>query len=522
MIEVRDVRLPLDGNLKTACAKKLGVRPSDVIEAVLLRRSVDARKRSDVHFLVSAAVSLRNGEERFSPYVPRSYPLPEPLERRPKYRPVVCGAGPAGLFAALTLARAGAEPLLIERGGSVEERREDMERFLRTRVLDTESNVQFGEGGAGAFSDGKLTTGTHDIRGLRVLRDLAAAGAPEEILWQAKPHIGTDRLPATVQGLRRMILENGGEVRFRTRLTDLRVVNGTLTGVTLRSGDREEFFPTDTLILAAGHSARDLFELLHAAGAEMIQKPFSMGVRCEHPQELIDAAQYGSFAGHPALGAADYKLSTRLGNGRGVYTFCMCPGGTVVAAASEDGGLAVNGMSTFARDGRNANAAILCEVRPSDFGSSHPLAGVELQRTWERAAFLAGGGDWRAPAQLMGDFLAGRASSGPGSVMPTYPLGVRFRTLEGCLPGFVLESLREAVPVFARKLKGYDLPDVVLTGVESRSSSPVRICRDESGQSNIRGLFPCGEGAGYAGGILSAGADGIRQAEKVLARFRDL
>ena len=522
MIEVRDVRLPLDGNLKAACARKLGVKPSDILETVLLRRSVDARKRGDVHFLVSAAVSLRNGEERFSPYVPRSYPLPEPLERRPTFRPVVCGAGPAGLFAALTLARAGAEPLLIERGGSVEERREDVERFLRTRVLDTESNVQFGEGGAGAFSDGKLTTGTHDIRGLRVLRDLAAAGAPEEILWQAKPHIGTDRLPAAVQGLRRMILENGGEVRFRTRLTDLRVVNGTLTGVTLRSGEKEDFFPTDTLILAAGHSARDLFELLYASGAEMIQKPFSMGVRCEHPQELIDAAQYGSFAGHPALGAADYKLSTRLGNGRGVYTFCMCPGGTVVAAASEDGGLAVNGMSTFARDGRNANAAMLCEVRPSDFGSEHPLAGMELQRTWERAAFLAGGGDWHAPAQLMGDFLAGRDSSGPGSVLPTYPLGVRFRSLDGCLPGFVLESLREAVPVFARKLRGYDLPDAVLTGVESRSSSPVRICRDESGQSNIRGLFPCGEGAGYAGGILSAGADGIRQAEKALSRLRDL
>ena len=522
MIEVRDVRLPLDGDLKTACAKKLGVRPADILETVLLRRSVDARKRGDVHFLVSAAVSLRNGEERFSAYVPREYPLPETLERKPKYRPVVCGAGPAGLFAALTLARAGAEPLLIERGGSVEERREDVERFLRTRVLDTESNVQFGEGGAGAFSDGKLTTGTHDVRGLRVLRDLASAGAPEEILWQAKPHIGTDRLPAAVRGLREMILVNGGEVRFRTRLTDLRVENGTLTGVTLRSGEKEEFFPTDTLILAAGHSARDLFDLLYNAGAELIQKPFSMGVRCEHPQELIDTAQYGSFAGHPALGAADYKLSVHLANGRGVYTFCMCPGGTVVAAASEDGGLAVNGMSTFARDGENANAALLCEVRPSDFGSDHPLAGVEMQRRWERAAFLAGGGNWNAPAQLMGDFLSQKPSTGPGSVSPTYPLGVRFRSLDGCLPGFVLDSLREAVPLFARKLKGFDLPDAVLTGVESRSSSPVRICRDESGQSNIRGLFPCGEGAGYAGGILSAGADGIRQAERALARLRGL
>ena len=521
MIEVRDVRLPLDGDLRSACAKKLGVKPSDVVETVLLRRSVDARKKTDVHFLVSAAVSLRHGEERFPVYVPRSYPLPDRLEKSPKRRPIVCGAGPAGLFAALTLARAGAAPLLIERGGSVDERRQDVERFLRTRVLDTESNVQFGEGGAGAFSDGKLTTGTHDSRGTRVLMDLAAAGAPQEILWQAKPHIGTDRLPEAVRGLRRMILENGGEVRFRTRLTDLRIENGTLTGVTLTEGDREEFLPADALILDAGHSARDVFDLLYSAGAEMTQKPFSMGVRCEHPQKLIDTAQYGPFAGHPALGAADYKLSVKLADGRGVYTFCMCPGGSVVAAASEDGALAVNGMSPFARDGENANAALLCEVRPTDFGSDHPLAGVELQRTWERAAFLAGEGDWRAPAQLMGDFLAERTSTAPGTVRPTYPLGVRYRSLEGCLPEFVLSSLREAVPVFARKLHGFDLPDAVLTAPESRSSSPVRVCRDATGQSNIRGLFPCGEGAGYAGGILSAGVDGIRQAENVLSRLRE-
>ena len=520
MIEVRDVRLPLDGELKTACAKKLGVKPSDVVEAKLLRRSVDARKKNDVHFLVSAAVTLRRGEERFTPYAPWTPPTVEVLREKPKYRPVVCGAGPAGLFAALTLSRAGAEPLLIERGAPVEERREDVERFLRTRVLDTESNVQFGEGGAGAFSDGKLTTGTHDKRGKQVLHDLAAAGAPEEILWQAKPHIGTDRLPAAVRGLRQIILDNGGEVRFHTRLTDIRVENGALTGVVLRCGDDEELFPTDTLILAAGHSARDLFALLQKKGAALMQKPFSMGVRIEHPQTLIDKAQYGAFADHPALGAADYKLAAHLPDGRSVYTFCMCPGGSVVAAASEEGGLVVNGMSVFARDGKNANAALLCEVRPADFGSGHPLAGVELQRKWERAAFLAGGGDWRAPAQLSGDFLAGRPSAGPGSVEPTYPLGVRFTSLEGCLPAFARDALREAIPLFARKLRGFDLPDAVLTGVESRSSSPVRILRDETGQSNLRGVFPCGEGAGYAGGILSAGVDGIRQAEKALERLR--
>ena len=517
MIQVKDARLPLDGDLRSACAKKLRVPLSDITEVRLLRRSVDARKKNDVHFTVTAAVSLRRGEEKYPPYTSWTPPAVTVLKSRPAHRPVVCGAGPAGLLAALILARAGAEPLLIERGGAIEQRQEDVARFHRTRVLDTESNVQFGEGGAGAFSDGKLTSGIHDVRARQVLMELAAAGAPEEILWQAKPHIGTDMLPRTVRGLRRAILDAGGEVRFRTRLTDIRLKDGAVAGVELDTGAGREVIPADVLILAAGHSARDLFYLLYEKGAQMRAKPFSMGVRCEHPQSHIDRAQYGDFAGHPALGAADYKLAVHLPDGRGVYTFCMCPGGTVVAAASEDGRLVVNGMSVFARDGKNANSAVLCDVQPGDFGSEHPLAGVEFQRRWERAAFLAGGGDWRAPAQLLGDLLAGRPSAGAMGVEPTYPMGVRWGSLEGCLPDFVLSSLREAIPLFDRKLRGFALPEAVLTGIESRSSSPVRILRDETGQSNLRGLFPCGEGAGYAGGILSAGADGIRQAEKVLA-----
>ncbi len=531
MIELKNVKVPIDAGeaeIRTAAAKRLRISPAEIVEYRLLRRSVDARHKSDLSFVMTLALTLRGNESAVlrrancpdaAPYTLPAAAAEPHIEKKPVPRPVVCGAGPAGLFAALTLAEAGAAPILLERGPDAEARLAAIRRFHETRELAPDANIQFGEGGAGTFSDGKLTTNINDPRCTRVLRAFVEAGAPEEILWQAKPHIGTDLLPGVIRNLRRRILRAGGEVRFETKLCDLLLTAGCLTGVTVEHrGERSEF-PADILILAAGHSARDVFDLLCRRGASMEQKPFSIGVRIEHPQRLINTAQYGR-ASVPEVGAADYKLACHLDSGRSVYTFCMCPGGEVVAAASEAGGLVVNGMSRFSRDGENANSALLVNVAPEDFGSPHPLAGVAFQRRYEAAAWALGGRDFTAPAQLLGDFLQGCASSAPGSVRPSYPLGVRFCDLAPTLPGFAVRSLQEAVPVFARKLRGFDLPDAVLTGVETRSSSPVRILRGEDLQSNLRGLYPCGEGAGYAGGIMSAAVDGIRVAQAVLARLR--
>ena len=437
--------------------------------------------------------------------------------RQSAFRPVVIGFGPAGMFAGLILAEAGLRPIVLERGKDIQRRQQDVNAFWQQHILNEESNVQFGEGGAGTFSDGKLTTGIKSPFIRQVLQELYEAGAPEEILYAAKPHIGTDRLAVVVQNIRKKIERLGGEVRLECRLENLILANGFIHGVTYSHLGQTVDMETDAVIMAIGHSARDTVEMLYKNGAQIIQKPFSVGARIEHPQKLIDKAQYGAFAGHPKLGAADYKLSCHGLHQRGAYTFCMCPGGTVVAAASEKGGVIVNGMSALARDGENANSALLVGIDPVDFPSEHPLAGMYYQREIEQNAFALGGGDYRAPAQLVGDFLADRESRSLGNVQPTCPTGVTLTNLRYCLPDKVRTTMQAAITEMDKRLHGFALPDAVLTAPETRSSSSVRILRDEFCQCNLRGVYPCGEGAGYAGGIVSAAVDGIKCAHAVLA-----
>ncbi|HCL20473.1 MAG TPA: hypothetical protein DHW47_00810 [Oscillibacter sp.] len=525
MILVRNLRLEPGedlSRLSAKAAKKLRVSTSDIAECRVVKRSLDARKKNDIHYTCSAAVALRAGEDkllaRFAgkdvcAYTEPVYDIPH-VEAAS--RPIVVGFGPAGMFAALVLARAGASPIVLERGQDALSRKAAVDAFRSGGELDPESNVQFGEGGAGTFSDGKLNTGTHDKRMFWVLREFAAHGAPESVTYDAKPHIGTDVLIDVVQNLRREIISLGGEVRFGSRLDGIVAENGRLTHALVHTAKGNYTLPCTRLILAIGHSARDSFEMLRDLGLDMERKPFSMGVRIEHRQADVDAAQYRALAGHPALPPSTYKLSCHLPNGRSAFSFCVCPGGQVVAAASETGRTVTNGMSEYARDGENINGALLVNVTAGDFPSPHPLAGIALQRQVEEAAFALGGGDYRAPCQRVEDFLRGAPSAGAGRVTPSYRPGVVYTDMARCLPPFIAETLRLALPVLGKKLKGYDDPDALLTGVETRSSSPVRLVRDDRYEANIRGIYPCGEGAGYAGGILSAAADGMRCAEKLL------
>ncbi len=528
MIELKNVRIPPTADEKEVrriCASKLRVSEESITELRYIKKSVDARKKDDIFYNAALLIGLCSGEKRAVDKCADAGKYIEPPEHNgiklsdaPAVRPIVCGAGPAGLFAALKLAEAGARPMLIERGADADTRKKATEAFFASGVLDEHTNVQFGEGGAGTFSDGKLTTNIHDPRCRRVLEIFHECGAPDEILYLAKPHLGTDNLCDIVKNIRRRIIAAGGEVRFMTRLTDIGFDANGMHEITAEHDGISEIIPCKKLIVAAGHSAHDVFEMLKRHGVIMEQKPFSIGVRAEHSQEAISIAQYGKFAS--VLPPADYKLACHLDSGRSVYTFCMCPGGTVVAASSECGHLVINGMSRFARDGKNANSALLVNVEPSDFGSDDVLAGIEFQRRYERLAFTVGGGDYRAPAQRLGDFMRDIPSVSGGRIRPTYPLGVAWGEIKSCLPVFAVDSLREAIKIFARRISGFDDPDAVLTGVETRSSSPVRIKRDAGFQASVRGLYPCGEGAGYAGGIMSAAVDGIRVAEEIIEEYR--
>jgi len=529
MIRINELRLPLDhapAALPTAAAERLGIAESSIRKLVVFKRSHDARKKNALLFVYTVDLEVDNEESvlarfaadtRVGPTPDTSYHFVARAPAKSTTRPVIVGFGPAGIFAALVLAQMGFRPIVLERGKAVRERTKDTWGLWRQQVLDPESNVQFGEGGAGTFSDGKLYSQVKDPRhlGRKVLTEFVKAGAPEEILYVAHPHIGTFRLVSMVEHIRREIESLGGEIRFQSRVTGLHVEQGQVRGVRLANGEE---ISTDAVVLALGHSARDTFEMLHETGVFMEAKPFAVGFRIEHPQSLIDKARLGVNAGNPLLGAADYKLVHHAANGRAVYSFCMCPGGQVVAATSEAGCVVTNGMSQYSRAERNANAGIVVNISTEDFGGgpAHPLAGIDFQRRLEGHAFTLGGSNYNAPGQRLDDFLAGRPSTQLGSVIPSYQPGVNLTDLSSALPDYAIAAIREALPAFDRQIRGFALPDAMLTGVETRTSSPLRITRGEDMQSlNVKGLYPAGEGAGYAGGILSAGIDGIKVAEAV-------
>ena len=530
---IHNIRLPLDHDdraLASAAAQRLEISRQKLTDVSIFKRSVDARRKNRIRLVYSLLVEVADENAVSGIVEADSQVKPAPdLAYRPvttargenRERPLVIGTGPAGLFAGLVLGEMGFRPILIERGKKVRERAADTFQFWREGELNPESNVQFGEGGAGTFSDGKLNTRISDNanRDRKVLGEFVRAGAPEEILYLNKPHIGTLRLVKLLQKLRERIQNLGGTYRYQSRVVDLLLEDGRVRGVKLEDG--QEILARH-VILAVGHSARDTFRMLHKRGAALEAKPFSIGLRIEHPQSLIDRNQYGGQAGHPRLGAADYQLVHHGSSGRSVYTFCMCPGGSVLAAASELETVVTNGMSQYGRSAVNANSAVVCEVNPRDYPDG-PLAGIDFQRRWEKLAFDVGGKNYHAPAQLVVDFLADRPSSALGAVEPTYQPGVQPADLKACLPGFVVASIREALLAFNRKIKGFSMDEAVLTGVETRTSSPVRIVRGETYQSvSLPGLYPAGEGAGYAGGILSSAVDGIKAAEAAALAINDL
>lgn len=528
MLRLTDLKLPLDhpdAALHEAILERLRVEPEQLLRFNVFKRSPDARRKNAISLIYSVDVEVRDeaavmarlqGTAHVAPTPDMAYRFVTRAPAELQERPVVIGFGPCGILAALILAQMGFRPIVLERGKIVRERTQDTWGLWRRNQLNPESNVQFGEGGAGTFSDGKLYTQIKDPRFLsrKVLTEFVKAGAPEEILWINRPHIGTFRLVGMVEKMRAEIIEAGGEIRFQSKVDDLVIENGEVRGLFVNG----EFLPCRHVILAVGHSARDTFEMLHSRGVYMEAKPFSMGFRIEHPQSLIDECRYGTFAGHPILGAADYKLVYHASNGRSAYSFCMCPGGTVVAATSEEGRVVTNGMSQYSRNERNANAGLVVGINPEDYPGypEDPLAGMRFQRQWESRAFELGGCNYNAPAQRVGDFLAARPTTKLGSVIPSYKPGVTLTDLSTALPDYAITALREAIPAMARQIRGYDLPDAVLTGVETRTSSPIRIKRGPDYQSlNTHGLYPAGEGASYAGGIMSAAIDGIEAAEAV-------
>jgi uncharacterized FAD-dependent dehydrogenase len=528
MLRITELRLPLDHSedaLKPAILDKLGIDASQLHSFSIARRSYDARRKGAIKLIYSIDVDVDNESELLSRFTKDKHVNPRPdteyryVAQAPENlseRPVVIGTGPCGVMAGLILAQMGFKPIILERGKEVRQRTKDTWGLWRDSKLNPESNVQFGEGGAGTFSDGKLHSQIKDPRhlGQKVLEEFVAAGAPDEILYINKPHIGTFRLVTMIEKIRHQIEELGGEVRFDSRVSEINLDDGKVQGVKLDNG---ESISSSNVVLAIGHSARDTFQMLYDSGIYMEAKPFSIGFRIEHPQSLIDKARFGSDAGNPILGAADYKLVHHCKNGRSVYSFCMCPGGTVVAATSEEGRVVTNGMSQYSRNERNANSGIVVGISPEDFPSDHPLAGVDLQRELESRAYELGGSNYQAPGQLVGDFIKGKPSTEFGEVKPSYTPGVHLTDLSTALPDYAITALREAIPACEKTIKGYSMNDAILTGVETRTSAPVRIKRDkESLQSiNTQGLYPAGEGAGYAGGILSAAVDGIKVAEAV-------